>query len=728
MKEKNFNLKEKKISNKKFYLEIQEWYLDILRKYNISQAKKREKIIRFIIDSLFEEFLKSRNIDRSIINKYNEFEIEPNIFDLNLDYIFKKYTFILEEKTYIQGSKIITPEIIGSIYENLINVYDINISETTRRNTGSYYTPPLIADYMIEQCLIHYFKENTNLSDFLLDHMFKKGRIDFTEKEQKELAKSILDIKVIDPALGCGALVLSVIDKLSDLLNTCYIKNYKKLQAIYLIIKNCIYGVDIQPYPLKIAKFRVLAKLLHEKLSFKEPLDLKINFICANTLLDYKEEKEEQDGFLSLFQPSVKLKKDRLKNFNPYDYESSADFFSPKWMFNIDKFDIVIGNPPFGSIAYISQEIIEQLKETKWSGRDLYDYFIFKGFELTKHKGILSYIVPHTYIGLSSKQKVRDLFLDNRILQIIELPHRCLGGFINTSIFILLKKKSNPNHTYNFGKIDRKHLQYNYITTVKYKSIEKMPNRSFIIRKQSPLFDRLLEYSTLDDVCEMKAVGIHTGNCRHKLFFKDNDGTREKLLQGRQIHRYLINWDSPKAQYKYCNINYQPQPIKGISKGKESRKNEYWTLKTAEYHHREERLLVRQTSDRLITAYHSLSRWGQFYTDETLYSVFLKDGIQTIKLAFLCGLFNSKLLNYIYDLFVQEDKKEMAQVKIAITMRLPFIQPNKEQHDKVVELVNKAIDAKYQNSNVNIDYYQDKIDELVYNIYNVTEEEKAYIK
>lgn len=118
-------------------------------------------------------------------------------------------------------------------------------------------------------------------------------------------------------------------------------------------------------------------------------------------------------------------------------------------------------------------------------------------------------------------------------------------------------------------------FQYQQLGKVQYATIHKLPDKKFLLAENSLLM-RLLSFKKVKEVCCILNTGIHSGNVRSKIFFAENAPNRKRLLQGKQIQRYGLYWDSPKAKYKFCDVNYQPLPIPGIGRvGRPSSKNEY---------------------------------------------------------------------------------------------------------------------------------------------------------
>jgi adenine-specific DNA-methyltransferase len=347
----------------------------------------------------------------------------------------------------------------------------------------------------------------------LLDHQLRMllsytdEPLDITEKETETLIRAIHSMKVLDPACGSGAFVMGVLLKVVHILHRLDPENkhWKKQQlraaqemtaadlrretikrieeafsaennfADYsrklFLIEDCIYGVDIQPIAVQIAKLRFFISLLvDQKNNDQKPNrgvlslpNLETKFVSANTLVslggqDVLKPKEfhefeeklrtvrhehfnartrrekvqciEEDGKLRLAIAETltmlgmpKSVIELLAHWDPYDQNGVAGFFSADWMFSLDNgFDVVIGNPPYLRVQGLQQtqsEFISYYRERYKSATgnfDLYALFIERGYELLSPTGMLAYIVPHKFFQASFGEGLRRLLTAKKAL------------------------------------------------------------------------------------------------------------------------------------------------------------------------------------------------------------------------------------------------------------------------------------------------------------------------
>ena len=316
---------------------------------------------------------------------------------------------------------------------------------------------------------------------------------------------------------------------------------------------------------------------------------------------------------------------------------------------------------------------------------------------------------------------IRNLFLKNRLLHLVKAPANTFEASIYTAIFMLSKEKVDNSHVYMSGEMNFPDFHYHSNGEVKYSTIHKIPDYKFLLSGENDWVLRLYNLEeNVQKYCNVLDTGIHSGNVRAKIFFKEDNGRRHRLLQGKQIQKYSIWWNSPKAKYMFCDVDYKPLPIPGIGRGgKPSKRNEYWKFcSDKENHHQPERLLMRQSDDDLIVAYHSEAELGRFYTDNTLFTILPKS--QKTNLKYFLALFNSRLLNFIYHSISQEQGKSQAQVKVKVVRTLPVVVPAEEEQRPIIALVDEILAAKASNPKKDMTEKEKDIDQLVYSLYDLT--------
>ena len=737
--------------------------------------------------------------------------------------IFNSYKFTVEESTPLDEEVALDPELLGKVLENLLAAYNPDTKQTARKATGSFYTPREIVDYMATESLSAYFVQSlggdspTRREKIQKLLSFECEGNPFGKDESRNLIKAIDRIKILDPAVGSGAFPMGALNKLTLALSKLDPNNalwkerqINRAESIedpgarknamedierrfrdnelgygrkLFLIENCIYGADIQPIAVQIAKLRFFISLLvdqrHDdsrKNRGVTPLpNLEAKFLAADTLMGLRaagvsvelihaqtrdKERELEKCRRHYFSARTSRTKDKYRDqdkllreeiaailsgggfpegeankialWNPYDQNAVADWFDSEWMFGVgDGFDIVIGNPPYVKKENMSSEIKarlplyykerKQLKEIGWCD-DLYVHFIFKGAALArKAGGILTYITNDSFVGLKTKERIRKMFLENDLMQLTACPDSTFAQTIYVAIFILARKKSAA-HKYESGKLVGNDYHYESLGEVSYNVARKLPDCRLLYRSpMMSVYERLADLPPFENYFRILDTGIHSGNVRHLIFFEDEKRKGlSRLVQGRQIERWGIDWNSPNAKFKWCNPNYVPRDRPGIGRGgKPSDGNEYWKFcADRKNHHKPERLLLRQSDDDLIAAWHSKAVHRQFYTDNTLFTILSKSlGGESHGLKYAMALLNSRLLNSLYQFLSQEKGKTLAQIKTGLVKALPFV--DAENTDEVVALVDKIIAAKHANPAADVSQLEGEIDAIVYRLYGL---------
>ena len=230
--------------------------------------------------------------------------------------LFNRYKFTVEENTPVSQEVALDPELLGNVFENLLAAYNPETRETARKQTGSYYTPRPVVDYMADEALTAALARRCKPTDsddefwrerlrYLLDYN-DAGEL-FDPDETEAVVRAVAKLRVLDPAVGSGAFPMSVLRKLTLALRRLDPDNelWKELQReqarrradeafgaddqaererqlaaisgnferyrdsdfgrkLYLI-QNTIYGVDIQPIACQIAKLRFFITLAIEQ-------------------------------------------------------------------------------------------------------------------------------------------------------------------------------------------------------------------------------------------------------------------------------------------------------------------------------------------------------------------------------------------------------------------------------------------------------------------------------
>ena len=217
--------------------------------------------------------------------------------------LFKLYNFTVEENTTSDKEVSLDPELLGCVFENLLAAYNPETKESARKSTGSYYTPREIVDYMVDESLIAYLSGECGHDAEKMQQLVKEEQVsDITDPEQ--IIADLKKIKILDPACGSGAFPMGILLKITDIIEKLTPEeHFNRYQTKLDIIKNCIYGVDIQAIAMLICKLRFFISLICDcdkdetKPNFGIiPLpNLETKFVAANSLLLPKVKEFDND-------------------------------------------------------------------------------------------------------------------------------------------------------------------------------------------------------------------------------------------------------------------------------------------------------------------------------------------------------------------------------------------------------------------------------------------------
>ena len=275
---------------------------------------------------------------------YIKLSIPNRLFfdDRGLIPLLEHYKFTVEENTPIEQDVALDPELLGKVFENLLAEYNPQAGVTAQKQTGSYYTPRIIVDYMVDEALVAVLSQKCNVTKdwlrSLLDYAqtSSDGKKWSDNPETDYIVEAISELKILDPAVGSGAFPMGILHKLTLALRRLDPDNSrweqlqrdragKRAEAAFKIsnqqerdvelaeisdtferyrdsdfgrklylIQNGIFGVDIQSIACQIAKLRFFISLAIEQEPTQEadnnfgikPLpNLETRFVTANTLI-----------------------------------------------------------------------------------------------------------------------------------------------------------------------------------------------------------------------------------------------------------------------------------------------------------------------------------------------------------------------------------------------------------------------------------------------------------
>jgi hypothetical protein len=511
------------------------------------------------------------------------------------------------------------------------------------------------------------------------------------------------------------------------------------------IIRDVIFGVDIQSVAVEIAKLRCFLTLIvdqeiHDELPNRGviPLpNLDFKFICADSLtpleqdiqfsfgddpdLEIKLEKirkkfftttnEERKSRLkagyeklvntgdSLFQESTRNL--QLKTFRPFSANNQSNFFDPYMMFGLSSFDVVIGNPPYVSVKGISVENkskYAKIFEVAKGRFNLFTLFIERGHNLLSVDGNLVFIIPDGIFSHTEYKHIRKYIVNHaQMVLAVLFSKRVFEAAVDTAIIQISNVRSHES-VQVFRDIEQ--------LTGTFEQGELTNSEDFIFPFQVDNEDKSLIQKIqskgnlrLESEYEVQQGIIYSGQERSEVF-SNMPLTNEfkPSLDGRDVTPFRINWDK-KEENRF---------IKYTSKLHRAREERLFTAPL--------KLVMPRKSTKLVCSVDA----EQNYALNTAYVVVPRNNDADV--YFLAGLMNSKLMSYYY--------KNMYfgwQVTIPALKSLPIC----TQDASLVKEISRLSESMHKQA-LAADEPKDEsllnLDRLVYQLYGVTESEMEAIE
>ncbi len=746
-----------------------------------------------------------------------------------LIHIFNRYNFTVTESTPLDQEVALDPELAGKVFENLLAAYNPETATTARKQTGSFYTPREIVDYMVDEALVAYLKTKLDESypsetneqrlrellaytDLPAEASSQPGEPHrFSPAEVETLIAAIDNLKALDPACGSGAFPMGLLHKLVFILGKLdpHNEQWKQKQIakaseipdatvrektladieqafaaneldygrkLYLI-ENCIYGVDIQPIAVQIAKMRFFISLtVDQKADPNEPNlgirplpNLETKFVAANTLIgierpaqqmlrnpqiDAKEAELRQvrERHFTARTPATKAKcreldaklraeisallradgfpretTEKLANWNPYDQNASADFFDPEWMFGIrEGFDIVIGNPPYVSALVFTDLYGEPMRnalnasfESATGAYDIFVLFMERGIKLLSQFGVLSFITPNKYLAAKYAAGIRTFILANStVLCLVDISG--INVFESASVYpvitILSRSSGSPSHVRLLLPTKRIAASFDLANFRE----ARMPYEML----------RILPENIWGFVLSPNAVLLP------KLI-----DLAEPLARLGEIN--ATSTASESEEYgAFLSNKPQAGALKVVNTGTIDRYASLWGH--TEMTHQGETFLTPYlplckagVNERRVEMYKSpkvifakMAKTCEAFIDENGEFASLNTNCfyrprNDVLLKYVGGFVNSRMFMFLYDLFFGALRMAGGYYQFqAPQLRvIPVKKPNTQQQSELAKLVDKILAAKRADPSADTSAWEREIDQLVYRLYGLTPEE-----
>jgi hypothetical protein len=715
--------------------------------------------------------------------------VEQGITGTGILDVFDRFNFTVNEAEPLETEVAIDPEMLGKVFENLIEA-------NRRKGVGAYYTPREIVHYMCQESLIGYLDAVVNTHEVALRpanasqvNLFGGRAAEQTAlkvTEYKEIVSrkdletfihlgeqishyeaaetsdaikmpraiglhaqliddSLAKVTVCDPAVGSGAFPVGMMTEIVSARSalTPYFSGTRERTPYHFkshAIQHCLYGVDIDPGAVEIAKLRLWLSLVVDEQETKEikPLpNLDYKVVRGNSLLGFPFRSPRLHEIAKLQadvvgesdhtakarlkrQIDIKLAQSIAASKKSLGYEVTFDFetwFSEVFR-NRGGFDIIIANPPYG--ADLTDRERQTLAERFPFVPDFEsaDYFICIALEKLRAGGTKCFIVPNTWLVNRFARRFRRHLLDRYALSSI-------GDCSGFSVFDSASVRNS------LTLISRATPPANY--AVRFVVLEPVRGPARMIEVTSTMLlaglDNWLAYFSAADSRLILANKIRQGarplgdftdssqglipydkyrghdeqTIRNRIWHADfkRDKTYRRELQGRDVNRYSVTWNG-ETWISYGRWLAAP------------REQRFFTS---------ERILIREiTNPRILAAYTS----DEFYNTPSIINVTAFRGLHPL---YVLGLLNSNLLSFYHVETSPKSKKGLfPKILVNDVRSLPIKEGSPEVERRVVRLVERILSAKSRDPGADTTSWERGIDQLVYELYGLTPEEIGLVE
>jgi len=587
--------------------------------------------------------------------------------------IIKKLTqYLYESKDgeYIYNFDWIDADVLGQVYEQYLGKLlaqtksgkaKLTNGQAHRKEQGIYYTPTYIVDYIVK-----------NTVGELLKNKKTKGK----------------DLKILDPACGSGSFLIKAFDYLhNNLSGGKESKQYRidsqgKYSIKTEILKNNLYGVDLDNKAVEITKLNLLLKAAEKDRRLPEEIDVHIKH--GNSLID----------------------DEAVVGLNAFKWEEQF-----KEIMRKGGFDVVIGNPPYGAeLQEIEKTYLKKRYEQDKTGNTA-SFFIFKGVDLLKDNGYIAFIVPKQLTYIASWESIRKILMDLDLVKVIDASEAFPDVELEQIIFIAKKSK----------KISKK-IATGFSN--KNKIEESTSNINYFNAKRFPIWITEDNHTIFDKVCKgavplSQIAKVNWGGPVAKFLSKDKTQDSIPCLRGREIHRYKF-----KTEYFIKNKDIvQSYYVKGEKLFFQRIVSRQGSILIANY--RDARIVGTYCKD-------------DYYADKTVTMIW----DSKINLKYLLGLLNSRLISWFAHRYLWNRSQLTMEFMYEYARNFPIRVANSEEKIKdIVTQVDRMLVLNKRLSEIadkktsesakleeEIKKTDNEIDQLVYDLYGLTKKEIAIVE
>ena len=686
---------------------------------------------------------------------------------------FASYNFTIDENDPDDAEVGVDPEMLGRIFENLLE---------DNKDKGAFYTPKEIVSYMCRESLIAYLQ--TDIEDEATKEAIRQfvtthdvNALGQNQKFLQQVDEALKNVKICDPAIGSGAFPMGLLKELFQCRTALEgIEQSKAAEIKKHIIQQNIYGVDIERGAVDIARLRFWLSLIVDEETPQALPNLDFKIMQGNSLLEqYKgvdlstitELKQDKvgtyqttmfDDMLDVLRLDLRKKLDEYYNctdhkrkailkqdiiynvnqqlkeqsinieFGDLDLSGNNQFMLwHTWFYDVFSqggFDIVIGNPPYVFARNSEEKGMSQEDKDFYYKKfvlakyqiNLYHLFVEQGVNLMNNNGTFAYIIPNNWMTINTNKDFRKYILSKSSIKITNFYKKVFeNADVDSSILIFCNSLKDSFVWLNEAvKVDK-------IETISRTTRQRLlSNKDYIINIELfksnefiSILDKIEESSKmLDSLSEVKA-GLQA--------YEVGKGIPTQTTEMKKARVYHSQYKLDDSYFPYIDGNdvkryeltwERKEYLKYGDNLAAPRKN--WALYSSS------RILVRQIPSKPPYCINAC------YTDKVILNDRNSMNIINIKCnpLYLLSVLNSRPISFWFaHKFGKLQRGLFPQFKINELASFPIPSCKKEEESILAKLADNIMTAKNTNPSADTSALESEIDRLVYQLYGLTEDE-----
>jgi len=416
----------------------------------------------------------------------------------------------------------------------------------------------------------------------------------------------------------------------------------------------------------------------------------------------------------------------QLAGWDPYNQNTNGEFFDPEWMFGVDKgFSIVIANPPYVDseiMSFLYPELREWCAGKYRSAQgnwDMFVVFVEKGLQLLEQDGILSYIIPNKIIAATYAESLRGILENKSFIEIRDYSKvRVFDQVAVYPVTIILSNEPEKKVVQVTSMLSVEEVDYSNQILGKFFYADTDWGKWFAPKRYLSIILKCLNYpaigqyysfsspATVNDAYEIKKIVKE---------FKTNSPQKfKKLINTGTIDKYSMLWAVKGTQY--IKDKYQAPIIldEDLVKYSQTRFIQASSIK----------IIVGGMTKELECAF---DEDGSYLAGKSTAIVTSKN---KLPLKYALALMNSKLISFWYKNWYSSLSLAGGYIRIShnnlSTIPIPIIDQN--EMDPIIKIVDVILMEKGKSPYNDTESLEKKIDDIVYRLYGLTEEEISIIE